>query len=155
LPANDLNELIAWAFEYRFDENQLVTIDQTLDLVFRCSGTEHFSGGEINMLEQLRPIEHSGDLHGREIPSANCVRQSLPQKLPQRARGSITRLPRVKFHGPEGAEISSFLEITHLRRASALVNLRIVRITLGESWRSEDGAKNDNGKKLFHGSSPG
>jgi hypothetical protein len=24
-----------------------------------------------------------------------------------------------------------------------------------ESWRSEDGAKNDNGKKLFHGSSPG
>jgi hypothetical protein len=42
-----------------------------------------------------------------------------------------------------------------LRRSSALVTVRIIRITLGESWRSEDGAKNDNGKKLFHGSSPG
>jgi hypothetical protein len=89
------------ALEYRFDENQLVTIDQTLDLVFRCTGTEHFSGREINMLEQLRPIEHSGDLHGREIPSANCVRQSLPQKLPQRARGSIT-LAACKVPWPGG-----------------------------------------------------
>ncbi len=41
------------ALEHRLDENQLVSIDQALNLVFRCARTEHLGGREIDMLEQL------------------------------------------------------------------------------------------------------
>ncbi len=51
------------ALEHRLDEDQLVAIDQPLDLVFRCGWAEHFGGGKIDMLEELRAVEHSGDLH--------------------------------------------------------------------------------------------
>ena len=47
----------------RLDEDELVAVDQALDLVLRCAGSEHFGGGEIHMLEKLRTIQHPGNLH--------------------------------------------------------------------------------------------
>ena len=38
------------ALEHRLDKNQLVSIDQALNFVFRCAGTENFGGREIDML---------------------------------------------------------------------------------------------------------
>ncbi len=51
------------ALEHRLDEDQLVAVDQALDLVLRRAGPEHFGGREIDMLEKLRAVQHSGDLH--------------------------------------------------------------------------------------------
>lgn len=40
--------------EQLLDENFPVAIDRVLNLVLRCAGTDHFSGGEIDVLEELR-----------------------------------------------------------------------------------------------------
>jgi hypothetical protein len=93
-----------------------MAIDQILDLVLRCAGTEHFCGREIDMLKQLRPIEHSG-VCMVERPFQSVASDNPYPKKPQRARGFVT-LARVKFHSPEGAEISFF-------------HLHLVKLALG------------------------
>ena len=63
------------ALEHRLYEDELVAIDQPLDLVFRRGGAKHFGGGKIDMLEELRAVEHSGDLHdGLATLNGTCSR---------------------------------------------------------------------------------
>src|SRR3954463_15207195 len=51
------------AFEHRLDKDQLVAIDETLDLVLSRAGPQNFRRGEVDVLEKLRAVQHSCDLH--------------------------------------------------------------------------------------------
>ena len=52
------------ALEHRLDEYRPTLADERLDLVVGRRRTEDLGGGEPDELEQLRSVEHSGDLHG-------------------------------------------------------------------------------------------
>src|SRR5207247_489557 len=51
------------AFEERFNEDQLVPVDESLDLVFRGIRTQDFGCWEVHMREQAGPMEHASDVH--------------------------------------------------------------------------------------------
>jgi hypothetical protein len=53
------------AAKYRLYKNELMAVDEALDLVLCRLRSEHFGCGKVHVLEQRRPIKHTGDVHGR------------------------------------------------------------------------------------------
>ena len=51
------------ALEQRLDEDLAVALDQIPDLVFRGVGAEHLGGRKVDVPEQRRPVQKSGQLH--------------------------------------------------------------------------------------------
>lgn len=51
------------ALEQWFDEDQLVTGNEILDVVFACIRSQHFGAWEIDVAEKPGSIQHSGHLH--------------------------------------------------------------------------------------------
>ena len=56
----------------RFDEQQAVTVDHRLDLVFGRIGSKHFGRGKADMGQQPRTREHSGHLHRGSSCGLEC-----------------------------------------------------------------------------------
>src|SRR5208282_990420 len=51
------------ALEQRFDKDQLVASNETLDVVFARGGSQHLGTWEIDVAEKLRSVQHSGKVH--------------------------------------------------------------------------------------------
>ena len=51
------------AAKQRLDEDQLVPVDQALNLILGCARPQNLGSGELDMFEQPRSVQHSGDLH--------------------------------------------------------------------------------------------
>src|SRR5690242_4135889 len=64
------------------DEDKLVAVDQPLDLVLRRVRPQHLASGKLDIVEQSRAIQHSGNLH--HYLSHLCVRRV---KRPTRPTG--------------------------------------------------------------------
>jgi hypothetical protein len=52
------------ALEDRLDEHRAAALDQGLDLVLARFGAEHLGRREVDEPQQLRAVQHSGQLHG-------------------------------------------------------------------------------------------
>jgi PD-(D/E)XK nuclease superfamily len=82
------------AFEERLDEDQLVPVNETLDLVFRGTRTQNFGCWEVHMREQARSMQHASDVHSGlpksvpvdlSDPDTSAYSQISPGQLPEGA----------------------------------------------------------------------
>src|SRR5204863_7525759 len=102
------------AFEHRLDEYRTVSINEGLDLLFAGARTEDLGRGKTDELQQLRPVEHSGDLH--EASSSQRLRASLPTRAEslradslRRGKGHVTAI-----HFEEATEVHSIVDAAEL-----------------------------------------
>jgi hypothetical protein len=51
------------ALEQRLDENELMLVDQALDFILGCPGTQYFRAGKFHVLQQRCPIKHACNIH--------------------------------------------------------------------------------------------
>jgi hypothetical protein len=53
------------SLEQRFDEDELVAVDEVLDLIFGRAWAQDFRRWKIDVRQHARAVEHSGDVHCR------------------------------------------------------------------------------------------
>ncbi len=58
------------ALEQRLDEDLAVMADRVLDLVFAGVRAKHLGDGEVDVLQQGRAVQHSGELHDVSCPGS-------------------------------------------------------------------------------------
>ena len=51
------------AAKQRLDEDELMPVDQALNLILGRARPQNLGSGELDIVEQSRPVQHSGDLH--------------------------------------------------------------------------------------------
>ncbi len=61
--------------EDRFDEYQSVPFNQCLNVIFACTGSQHFRAWKIHMSKQSGPVQQSGNLHLSAPPMVADLRR--------------------------------------------------------------------------------